>query len=232
MVLLDDNFATIVNAVEEGRGIYDNIRKFVRFLLGVNFAEIALITVSILFGLPLPLLPLQILWLNLVTDGLPALALSADPYEKDLMKRKPRNPKHDILHGMLLFIIVAAFVNFLAETLVFIWALSSGYAIEKVRTMVFCTIVFFELFFVLNCRSENKSVFKKGISDNKKLLLALLASFVLQLLAIYFPPFQKIFKTVALEFKELLITLALSATSLLVLPEIFMNRDLRFRKVE
>ena len=232
MILLDDNFATIVNAVEEGRGIYDNIRKFVRFLLCVNFDEIALITVSILFGLPLPLLPLQILWLNLVTDGLPALALSADPYEKDLMKRKPRNPKHDILYGMLLFIIVAALVNFLAEMLVFAWALSSGYPIEKVRTMIFATAVFFELFFVLNCRSENKSVFKKRISDNKKLLFALPASFGLQLLAIYFPPFQQVFKTVPLEFKELFVILAMSASSLLVLPEIFMNRDLRFRKVE
>jgi Ca2+-transporting ATPase len=178
------------------------------------------------------LLPLQILWLNLVTDGLPALALSADPYEKDLMKRKPRNPKHDILHGMLLFIIVAALVNFLAEMLVFAWALSSGYPIEKVRTMIFATAVFFELFFVLNCRSENKSVFKKRISDNKKLLLALPASFGLQLLAIYFPPFQQVFKTVPLEFKELFVILAMSASSLLVLPEIFMNRDLRFRKVE
>jgi Ca2+-transporting ATPase len=232
MVLLDDNFATIVNAVEEGRGIYDNIRKFVRFLLGVNFAEIALITVSILLGLPLPLLPLQILWINLVTDGLPALALSADPYEKDLMKRKPRNPKHDILHGMLLFILIATLVNLLAEMLIFIWGLSSGYSLEKVRTMVFSTAVFFELFFVLNCRSENKSVFKKGISDNKKLLLALLASFILQLLAIYSPPFQKVFKTVALEFRELLIILAISASSLFVLPEIFMNRDLKFKKVE
>jgi Ca2+-transporting ATPase len=232
MVLLDDNFATIVNAVEEGRGIYDNIRKFVRFLLGVNFAEIALITVSILLGLPLPLLPLQILWINLVTDGLPALALSADPYEKDLMKRKPRNPKHDILHGMLLFILIATLVNLLAEMLIFIWGLSSGYSLEKVRTMVFSTAVFFELFFVLNCRSENKSVFKKGISDNKKLLLALLASFILQLLAIYFPPFQQVFKTVALEFRELLIILAISASSLFVLPEIFMNRDLKFKKVE
>ena len=231
MVLLDDNFATIVNAVEEGRGIYDNIRKFVRFLLSVNFTEIVLITVSILLGLPLPLLPLQILWLNLVTDGFPALALSTDPYEKDLMKRKPRNPKHDILHGMLLIILIAAFVNFLAEILIFIWGLNSGYTIEKVRTMVFTTAVFFELFFVLNCRSENKSVFKKGISDNKKLLLALLASFILQLLTIYFPPFQQIFKTVALELKELFIILAISASSLLVLPEIFMNRDLKFKKL-
>lgn len=232
MVLLDDNFATIVSAVEEGRGIYDNIRKFVRFLLCVNFDEIFLITFAIVFGYPLPLLPLQILWLNLVTDGFPALALANDPYEKDLMKRKPRNPKSDILQGMLLFILVASVVNFLVGTIVFLWGIGSGYEIGKVRTMVFSIAVFFELFFVFNCRSENKSVFKKGLLDNKKLLLAVLISFVLQLMVIYLPFFQQIFKTVALEPKEMLIVLAMSSLAFLVLPEIFMNRDLRFRKIE
>ncbi|MEM5772832.1 MAG: cation-translocating P-type ATPase, partial [Candidatus Aenigmatarchaeota archaeon] len=150
MVLLDDNFATIVNAVEEGRGIYDNIRKFVRFLLCINFDEIALITTAIILStmlpnLPLPLLPLQILWLNLVTDGFPALALTADPYEEDLMKKKPRNPKHGILHGMLLFILMATLVNFISTFTIFIWSFNSGYTPEEIRTMVFTTAVFFEL---------------------------------------------------------------------------------------
>ncbi|MEM5869579.1 MAG: calcium-transporting P-type ATPase, PMR1-type [Candidatus Aenigmatarchaeota archaeon] len=237
MVLLDDNFATIVNAVEEGRGIYDNIRKFVRFLLCLNFDEIALITTAIILStmlpnLPLPLLPLQILWLNLLTDGLPALAITADPYEEDLMKKKPRNPKHGILHGMLPFILMATLVNFISTFTIFIWSFNSGYSPEKIRTMVFTTAVFFELFFVFNCRSENKSVFKKGFLDNKKLLVAVLISFLLQLLAVYHPFFQQIFKTVALGPKEFFVILAMSSLGLLVLPEIFMNRDLKFRRIE
>lgn len=237
MILLDDNFATIVNAVEEGRGIYDNIRKFVRFLLCINFDEIALITAAILLStlipnLPLPLLPLQILWINLVTDGLPALALSADPYEEGLMKKKPRNPKQGILHGMLLFILTASLVNFISTFTIFIWSFNSGYSQKEIRTMVFCTAVFFELFFVFNCRSENKSVFKKGFLDNKKLLVAVLISFFLQLMVVYLPFFQQVFETSPIGMKEMFLVLAMSSLAFLVLPEIFMNRDLRFRKIE
>ncbi len=230
MILTDDNFATIVNAVEEGRGIYDNIRKFVRFLLCTNFDEIALIGVSILVGLPLPLSPLQILWVNLVTDGLPALALTTDPYEPGLMKRKPRNPRSSILHGMLLFIFVAALLDFISGMFVFVWGITSIGDIEKVRTMVFTVTVFYELFFVFNCRSEKHSVFKTGIFGNKKLLIAVILSIALQVSVIYLPALQVVFKTVPLNLQEWLIIILLSATGLLVLPEIFMSRGPEFKE--
>ncbi|MEM5853916.1 MAG: cation-translocating P-type ATPase [Candidatus Aenigmatarchaeota archaeon] len=231
MVLLDDNFATIVKAVEEGRGIYDNIRKFVRFLLCVNFSEIALVGFMVMMGYPLPLLPLQILWLNLITDTFPALSLAADPYEKDIMRRKPRDRKESILYGMLPMILIASVVNFVSETLVFFYAWNSGYSLEKVRTMTLTVAVFFQLFFVFNCRSDEKSVFKKGFLDNKKLLAAVCFSSILQMMAVYFPPLQQVLKTAPLEPRELFISITMGSIALFVLPEIFMNRDMKFRKI-
>jgi Ca2+-transporting ATPase len=222
IVLADDNFATIVNAIEEGRGIYDNIRKFIRYLLSVNFAEIFLILATTLLRLPLPLLPLQILWINLLTDGLPALALSTDPYEKDIMKRRPRSKKEGIFHKMLLFIIVGGIVNFIFDFLIFIFGLRE-FNIYKARTMVFTFVVVFELFFIFNCRSEKHSVFRTGIGGNKKLLLAVSISFLLQLLVIYIPFFQAIFKTVPLSLRDWMIILLFSSSALFVLPEIFMR---------
>jgi len=222
IVLADDNFATIVNAIEEGKGIYDNIRKFIRYLLSVNFAEIFLILATTLLRLPLPLLPLQILWINLLTDGLPALALSTDPYEKDIMKRRPRSKKEGIFHKMLLFIIVGGIVNFIFDFLIFIFGLRE-FNIYKARTMVFTFVVAFELFFIFNCRSEKHSVFRIGIGGNKKLLLAITISFLLQFLVIYIPFFQAIFKTVPLSLYDWMIILLFSSSALFILPEIFMR---------
>ncbi|MDI6806596.1 MAG: cation-translocating P-type ATPase [Candidatus Aenigmarchaeota archaeon] len=235
MVLADDNFATIVNAVEEGRGIYDNIRKFVRFLLAVNFDEIFLILSAIVLGtvgiieggIILPLLPLQILWINLLTDGLPALALSADPYDPRVMERKPRSRKEGIFHKMLLFILIAGLINFITCLTIFLFGLekfgTGEFGINKTRTMVFTLAVFFELFFVFNCRSERHSVFKIGVGGNRKLLLAVFVSILFQLLVIYLPPLQIAFKTVPLGLVDWLIILSLSSAGLLVLPEIFMK---------
>jgi Ca2+-transporting ATPase len=231
MILADDNFATIVNAVEEGRGIYDNIRKFVRFLLSANFSEIVLIAITLLLSFPLPLLPLQILWINLITDGLPALALSVDPFEKDLLKRRPRDPKKGILDGMLLFILVATLLNFAVEFSIFMWSMKNIGNVEKARTMVFTCIVFYELFLVFNCRSEKHSVFRKGILENRKLLFAVFLSVILQLSVIYLPFFQAIFSTTPLNLSELLLVTAASASALFVLPEIFMGRGLNLKKL-
>jgi Ca2+-transporting ATPase len=204
------------------RGIYDNIRKFIRYLLSVNFAEIFLILATTLLRLPLPLLPLQILWINLLTDGLPALALSTDPYEKDIMKRRPRSKKEGIFHKMLLFIIVGGIVNFIFDFLIFIFGLRE-FNIYKARTMVFTFVVAFELFFIFNCRSEKHSVFRIGIGGNKKLLLAITISFLLQFLVIYIPFFQAIFKTVPLSLYDWMIILLFSSSALFILPEIFMR---------
>jgi len=224
MILADDNFATIVKAVEEGRGIYDNIRKFVRLLLSTNLDEILLIAGTTLLRLPLPMLPIQILWVNVVSDGLPALALSFDPYEKDIMERKPRSPKEGIFHGMLLFVLAAAMVDFLMEMLLFIyWRNTNFVSLARIRTMIFTSTVLFELFFVFNCRSEKRSVFRINIFQNKKLVLAVALSFMLQLAVIYLPFFQPLFRTVPLNTRDWLIILAMSSSGLLILPEIFMR---------
>jgi len=225
IVLADDNFATIVGAVEEGRGIYDNIRKFIRLLLSTNLDEIMMVAGATLMGLPLPVLPIQVLWINIVSDGLPAIALSFDPYEKDIMERKPRSPKEGIFHGMVLFIVAAAVIDFLVEMGLLVYWKNTGFiSLERVRTMIFTSTVLFELFFVFNCRSEKRSVFRKNILENRLLILAVVVSLLLQLAVIYIPFLQSLFETVALNGRDWLIILAMSATGLLVLPELFMRR--------
>jgi Ca2+-transporting ATPase len=223
MVLADDNFATIVNAVKEGRGIYDNIRKFVRFLLCVNFDEILLVTASVLARLPLPLLPIQILWINIVTDGPPALALGVDPYDPRIMERKPRHPKEGILHGMLSFVVVAGLFAFLTGLAVFLGGLWLIGDLDRVRSMVFTQTVMFELFFIFNCRSEEHSVFKIGVTGNRRLLLAIATSVCLQAAVLYIPFLQFYFGTVPLTFQEWTFILLLSTAGLFVLPEVFMR---------
>jgi Ca2+-transporting ATPase len=200
------------------------VRKFIRFLLSVNFKEIFLILSSVLLRLPLPLLPVQILWINLITDGPPALALASDPYSKDLMKRKPREPKEGIFHGMLLFILAAALLGFLLQIFLFIyWASTEFVSLAKIRTMIFTSVVFFELFFVFNSRSESRSVFKIGIGGNRKLLLAVLLSILLQLMVIYLPALQPAFGTVPLSLGDWALVLTMGLSGLLIVPEIFMR---------
>ena len=224
MILADDNFATIVKAVEEGRGIYDNIRKFIRLLLSTNLDEILLVAGATLLGLPIPLLPIQVLWLNIVSDGLPALALSIDPYDEDIMERKPRNPKEGIFNGMLLFVLMAAVVAFLGSMLLLlVWRNTHFVDLRRLRTIIFTSTVLFELIFVFNCRSEKYSVFRMNPLRNKALLLAVLASFVLQLIVVYVPFLQPLFETVALTASDWMIVLAIAASGLLVLPEVFMR---------
>lgn len=223
MVLTDDNFATIVKAVEEGRGIYDNLRKYIRYLLTINMSEIFFVSMTTLARLPLPLLPLQILWLNLITDGPPALALSVDPKDPEIMKRKPRNPKHSILHGMKIFLIAAGCLALVTEMVAFVYSLFIGSSIEKSRTMAFTTAVMFQLFFALNCRSENKSVLNVGIFSNKYLLLGMLISILMQLMVIYTPFLQPIFGTASLNAIEWLIILVLASSGLLLSPRVFMT---------
>lgn len=186
MILVDDNFASIVNAVEEGRVIYDNIKKFIKYLLSVNFSEIGVITFSLLIGLPLPLLPLQILWLNLVTDSLPALALGVEPAERDVMTRKPRNPKEGILRGLGRFMLAAGFFAFLATLIVFVCEYSGSGSLIKARTMAVTTSVMFEMLFVFTCMSD-ESLLKRGPLINKWLIGAVGLSILLHLILIYTP---------------------------------------------
>jgi len=216
MVLADDNFASIVSAIEEGRGIFDNIKKFVRFLLAVNFAEIFFVAAAMIMRLPLPLLPLQILWMNLITDGAPALALAVDPKDKDIMKRKPRQAGEDVLAGEHKFLIASGIVALLVAMIAFVTELPLG--LERARTFAFTTIVFFELFFVFNCR-EIKPIWKTNIFGNKKLIWAFVISVILQLLVIYTPAGQQIFGTVALSLMDWIKIILLSLAGFLVNPK-------------
>jgi len=234
MILLDDNFSTIVFAVKEGRRIYDNIKKFVRFLLSANFDELFLVTAAVLLSLPMPLLPIQILWMNIMTDSFPALSLGVEPAEKDIMKRKPRDPKESILHSSLPFILFTSFLAFLSTLCVFFWELFIGYSSglpasfveQKARTMAFTTSIMFELFFVLNCRSEKKSVFSINPLTNKKLVLSIIVSIILQFFVIYVPFLQAIFGTVPLGFWDWIKIFIFSSVGLFVFPQIFMRKSI------
>ncbi len=182
IILVDDNFASIVEGVKEGRTVYDNVKKFIKYLLAANFAEVALVMIVMLIWRDpkfLPLLPLQILWINLVTDSLPALALSAEPMEQGIMKRKPS--KQEILQGIKTFIIVAGLITLLIDFMFFYWNIAD---IEKARTMVVTASVTFQMFLVFNCKSE-KSFFKSP--KNNYLFLAVFVSIGLHLLVLYTP---------------------------------------------
>jgi len=200
MVLSDDDFATIVAAVEEGRGIYDNIRKFIRYLLSCNVGEVLVMFLAALGGLPLPLLPIQILWVNLVTDGLPAMALGVDNKDPDVMSRKPRSPKESVFSQGLGTKIMLRGIQIAVGTLVvFVLGLViSGNDLALARTMAFTTLVFSQLFHVFECKSERHTVFQVGIFSNMYLVGAVLVSTTMQLTVIYLPFFQTVFKTVPL----------------------------------
>ena len=227
IVLADDNFATIVNAVEGGRSIYDNIRKFSFFLLRSNFDELLVIGSFALLGLELPLTAGMILWINLVTDGGPALALTMDPPESDLMKRPPRDPKEGILYGRIASILVTFITQFIGTGVVF--AVSYyvlGRPIEEARAMAFVQATLQELVIVWNCRSEKHNAFKVGFTSNKYLLVAVLVSAILTVIVPYIPvgPNMSLFGTAPLTLVDWLVVLPFSFSGFLILPEIFYGR--------
>lgn len=197
MILVDDNFATIVNAVEEGRIIFANIRKFVSFLLSCNIAEVLIVFLSILFGLPAPLTPIQLLWLNLVTDAFPALALGVEPGEKDIMKQLPRDPKESIISGDLRnSLILQSLAITGAVLLAYIIGLKIIFPgnINGAHTMVFATLITSELLRSFSVRSTKYTLKELGIASNKELIKATLLSFVLLLLVMYIPPIRNLFE--------------------------------------
>ncbi|HJW12807.1 MAG TPA: HAD-IC family P-type ATPase, partial [Albitalea sp.] len=202
MILLDDNFATIVAAVREGRRIYDNIRKFVRYAMTGNSGEIWTISLAPLFGLPIPLLPIHILWINLVTDGLPGLALAAEPAERGIMHRPPRPPQESLFaHGMWQHIL---FVGLLIGGLCLAlqaWTLTT--APLHAQTMVFTTLTLAQMALVLAIRSESEPLWRLGLRSNLPLLGAVALTCALQLAIIYLPWLQPVFRTAALSAAEL-----------------------------
>ncbi|MDR4515618.1 cation-translocating P-type ATPase [Nitrosomonas sp.] len=215
MVLLDDNFATIVAAVKEGRRIFDDIRKFIKYTMTSNSGEIWTLVLAMLLGLPLPLLPIHILWINLVTDGLPGLALASEPAERKVMQRDPRPPQENIFaHGMWQHIV---FVGILIGALSIgaqIWAIDRQ--IEHWQTIVFTTLTFSQLFHVMAIRSERDSLFSIGLFSNPQLLGAVALTVVLQLAVIYTPFLNDIFKTVPLPLGDLMICVLLASVVFVV----------------
>jgi Ca2+-transporting ATPase len=210
MILLDDNFATIVNAVKEGRKIYDNIRKLIRYLLTTNSGEIWTLFLSQLAGLPVPILPIHILWVNLITDGLPALALSAEPAEGDVMKRPPRHPKESIFaHGLGVHALLVGLFMALIVLGIQTWGIRSN--ILEWQTMVFTTLCFTQLYHVMAVRSERESLFTQGFFSNPYLLMAVAISFILQMAIVYVPSLNLIFKTQPLSVFQLFICVAVSS---------------------
>jgi P-type Ca2+ transporter type 2C len=200
LVLGDDNFATIVAAIEEGRGIYDNIKKFIRYLLSSNVGEIVTMFVAMLAGLPLPLLPIQILWVNLVTDGLPAIALGVDPAEKDIMKRPPRDVNEGIFaKGFSVKILSRGILIGVVTLAVFLWALrSQPDNLHRAQTLAYATLTMAQFILVFDCRSVEGGIWKRNIFGNVWLVLAVAASLALFLLTLYVPSIAAIFKTVPL----------------------------------
>jgi Ca2+-transporting ATPase len=202
MVLLDDNFATIVAAVEEGRIIYDNIRKFIKYLLTCNASEIVVMLIGPFLGMPIPLLPLQILWMNLVTDGLPALALSVEPAEENVMKRPPISSSESIFgRGMVYFIIGIGTLMSLVSLGIGLGYFLAGNAAWQ--SIVFTTLIFSQIALAMEVRSEENSLLKTGVFKNPSMIWAVLSTVLLQLLVIYLPWLQNIFKTQALSWDEL-----------------------------
>ncbi|MFN3467700.1 MAG: cation-translocating P-type ATPase, partial [Candidatus Brocadiales bacterium] len=194
MVLADDNFATIVAAVEEGRGIYENIRKFVYYLLSSNFAEVITIFAAELLNMPLPLLPVQLLWINLVTDGLPALALGVEPYEKEIMKRPPRDPREGIItKGIIGYLVAVGFVVAGATLSLFYL----GKNVEEARTEAFTFFVVVEAFLSYNFRFSGP-FYKVSFVSNKQLLIACAISLSLQAIVVYVPYANPVFHTTPL----------------------------------
>ncbi len=218
MVLVDDNYATIVAAVEEGREIYENIRKFIRYLLSCNVGEVLTMFGATLLGLPLPLIPMQILWMNLVTDGLPAIALGVDPGDQDIMRRPPRPTKEGIFaQGLHLKILVRGVLFALCALLVFSLSLNwRGGDLDKARTIAFSTLVMAQLFYVFQCRSERYSVFELGLLSNPQLALAVLCSTAMQLAAVHVGKLQPIFRTVSLDLNDWLLVLLFSSWSVVL----------------
>jgi Ca2+-transporting ATPase len=208
MILLDDNFATIVKAVREGRRIFDNIRRFVRYVLTCNSGEIWTIFLAPFLGLPIPLLPIQILWINLVTDGLPGLALAAEPGEPDIMKRPPRSPKESLFaDGLGVHVIWVGLLMGLLCLGTQTWAIKTG---AHWQTIVFTVLCLSQLGHALAIRSERRSLFTMGIRSNMPLLYSLLLTVVLQTATIYLPFLNRIFHTVPLTMGELAVAFALS----------------------
>ncbi|MGL4452543.1 MAG: calcium-translocating P-type ATPase, PMCA-type [Sarcina sp.] len=212
MILMDDNFETIVSAVEEGRTIYDNIRKFIRYLLSCNLGEVLTMFLASLFSLPTPMLPIQILFVNLATDGLPAIALGVDPADPDIMSQKPREKNESIFaRGLKEKIMVRGALIGLCTLLAFLVGMYYGFDIDTCRTMALSTLVMSQLVHVFECRSERHSIFEIKLFTNPYLVGAVSISILMLCGILYIPFFAGIFHTVPLGLKHWLFVIFFSS---------------------
>ncbi|MDR6124240.1 Ca2+-transporting ATPase [Bacillus sp. SLBN-46] len=225
LILLDDNFATIKAAIKEGRNIYENIRKFVRYLLASNVGEILVMLFAMILALPLPLVPIQILWVNLVTDGLPAMALGLDRPEENVMKRKPRSPNEGVFsRGLGWKVVSRGFLIGIVTLLAFMIIYGNNPSqLQYAQTVAFATLVMAQLIHVFDCRSE-KSVLSRNPFGNPYLVWAVISSLLLMLVVIYYPPLQPIFHTLPILAKDWLLIVGLSSIPTFLLAGTFLLR--------
>jgi len=217
MMLTDDNFASIVAAVEEGRGIFGNIKKYLMYLLSSNIGEIGLMAAATLLGLPLPLSAVQILYVNLATDGLPALALALDPPEADLMRRPPRNPRTGIFTRPVVVLMLAGGLwSTMVNLGLFVWALNSGRSLSEAMTMTFVSLILIQFFKAYNFRSDRHSVLERPFA-NKWLNIAIIWELLLLTALVYVPFLHVLFGTFSLTGSDGLIVVGLAASVTVVL---------------
>jgi Ca2+-transporting ATPase len=227
MVLRDDNFATIVAAVEEGRVIYDNIRKFVKFSIAGNIGKVLVMLISPLLGMPMPLLPLQLLWLNLLTDGLLGIGLGVEPAEKDTMSRKPFAPGESVFsRGLGAHIVRTGLMLGVISLGMGYWHWRTGH--EDWQTMIFTTLAFSQMWQALGVRSNRESLFRQGLGSNKPLFGLVMLTFGLQMLALYVPVLQAFLKTTTMTAGDLRLCVGVSGMVLVVteIEKIFARKTL------
>ena len=253
MVITDDNFASIVAAVEEGRGIYDNIKKSIHYLLSCNAGEILTMLFASIFNLPLPLFPIQILWINIATDGLPALALGVDPVDPDIMKRPARRSKEQIVDKKLgSLIIFQGFIIAFSALFAYLFVLYDTSCatlgclhwftnevlpcalsgdLDRARTVAFCVMVISQLFHSFNCRNARLSLFKVGVFTNKKLLLATGLSLAMQIAIVYTPYLENVFKVTPLDLKDWVTVFGFSSFTFIIVEIIksFKRKNIEFQ---
>uniref|UniRef100_A0A8C2XWI5 P-type Ca(2+) transporter n=1 Tax=Capra hircus TaxID=9925 RepID=A0A8C2XWI5_CAPHI len=231
MILVDDDFQTIMSAIEEGKGIYNNIKNFVRFQLSTSIAALTLISLATLMNFPNPLNAMQILWINIIMDGPPAQSLGVEPVDKDVIRKPPRNWKDSILTKNLILKILYLSIKFSQLKIFFSQQLRDNVITPRDTTMTFTCFVFFDMFNALSSRSQTKSVFEIGLCSNKMFCYAVLGSIMGQLLVIYFPPLQKVFQTESLSILDLLFLLGLTS-SVCIVAEIIKKVERSREKIQ
>nr|XP_043890988.1 calcium-transporting ATPase type 2C member 1 isoform X1 [Solea senegalensis] len=213
MILVDDDFQTIMSAIEEGKGIYNNIKNFVRFQLSTSIAALTLISLATLMNFPNPLNAMQILWINIIMDGPPAQSLGVEPVDQEVIKKPPRNVRDSIITRSLIFkVLVSAFIIVCGTLFVFWRELRDNVITPRDTTMTFTCFVFFDMFNALSSRSQTRMVHEMGLCSNRTFCFAVLASIMGQLLVIYFPPLQSVFQTESLSVFDLLFLVSLTSS--------------------